>query len=274
MGQASPAIVFLTDYGLADPFVGLCHAVIASAAPGVRVVDLTHAVRPQDIREGAALLADCLPWLPPGAIVLAVVDPGVGTDRRSVVVAAGEGAARRLFCGHDNGLLVPAAEALGGARDAWGLPQLPGRVSTFDGRDVFAPAAARLALGDDPDDVGDSIDPATLVPLVLAGSQAAAGQLKAEVVHVDGFGNLQLSAPCRLLDEAGITTGADVLLQVGAAARSATVCAAFDDVAPGGIGLLPDAFNRLQVAVNRGSAARLLGADVGDVVQVRRLDDV
>ena len=101
----------------------------------------------------------------------------------------------------------------------------------------------------------------------------ADGQVSAEVVHVDGFGNLQLSAPCRLLDEAGIATGGQVVLQVGAAVRPATVCAAFDDVRPGGIAVLPDAFDRLQIAVNRGSAARLLGADVGDAVLVRRVVD-
>jgi S-adenosyl-L-methionine hydrolase (adenosine-forming) len=269
---AAPVIIFLTDYGYADPFVGLCHAVIAGIAPSAGVVDLTHGVQPQDVREGAALLVDCLPWLP-AAVVLAVVDPGVGTGRRGVVVEAGKGSGARVFVGPDNGLLVPATEALGGATGAWKLPPTPGDESTFDGRDVFAPAAARIALGEAPGALGVPIDPSSLVPLALPAARRTADGLSAEVVHVDGFGNLQLSARTTLLAEAGLPFGSRTSLHVGASVRPATVCRVFADIPSGGLGIMPDAFGRLQVAVNRGSAARLLGAAVGAPVLIRRPDE-
>jgi S-adenosyl-L-methionine hydrolase (adenosine-forming) len=269
MAQAPPTIVFLSDYGHADPFVGLCHAVIAALAPRAHVVDLTHAVGRQHVREGATLLADCLPWLPDEAVLLAVVDPGVGTQRRGVIVAAGPLEGPRLLVGPDNGLLVPAAEALGGATAAWRLSRPPGAASTFDGRDVFAPAAARLALGTAPDVLGEPIAAAGLERLALPGARTEAGLVAGEIVHVDGFGNLQLSAPARLLDEAGIAPGAQIELRVGSVVRTARVVGAFAELPPDRLGVLPDAFHRLQVAVNRGNAARLLGADVGDPVVVR-----
>jgi S-adenosyl-L-methionine hydrolase (adenosine-forming) len=149
---------------------------------------------------------------------------------------------------------------------------VPGLVSTFDGRDVFAPTAARLAAGAEPGELGARADPATLTPLWLPSGRVYDGAIRAEVVHVDGFGNVQLSAPARLLDEAGIAAGGQVLLRVGAVTRPATVCGAFADVPVGRMGILRDAFNRLQVAVNRGSAAQLLGARVGAPVVVRPLD--
>lgn len=265
---SAATVVFMSDYGLADPFVGLCHAVITGTAPHAHVVDLAHAVRPQDVSQGAALLADSLPWLPPGAVVLAVVDPGVATERRCVIVAAGEGRSGRLFVGPDNGLLYPAAEALGGADAAWALSEAPGRATTFAGRDVFAPAAARLALGEPPDAIGERIEVSSLVTLRLPGARLDDGQVIAEVVHIDGFGNLQLSAGIDLLDQAALARRGPVLLKVGAAVRPGAICSAFADLAPGQIGVLSDAFDRLQVAVNRGSAMRLLGAAVGDEVVI------
>lgn len=253
-------VTFLTDYGLADVFVGLCHAALVTGAPHARVVDLTHAIARQDVCHGAGVLADCMPFLPP-AVHLAVVDPGVGTVRRPVVVAAGDA----LLVGPDNGLLWPAAERLGGAAAAWGIAVAQARPAvTFDGRDVFAPAAARLAAGADPDAVGPRLGVEALHRLTLPEATVAAGVLQAEVVHADAFGNVQLSARAADLEAAGLPPGAGLIV----AGRPATRCETFADVAGGDLAVLPDAFGRVQVAVNRGSAAVALGLSPGDVVVV------
>jgi S-adenosyl-L-methionine hydrolase (adenosine-forming) len=252
-------ITFLTDYGRADPFVGVCHAVIAGLAPAVRVVDLTHDITAHDVHHGAATLADCLPWLPP-AVHLAVVDPGVGTVRRPVVVAAGG----QLLVGPDNGLLWPAAVRLGGAAQAWELAVAPGTPATFHGRDVFAPAAARLAAGAAPDDVGTRVDPGELCTLTLPAAHVADGALTAEVLTVDRFGNVVLWAETADLAAAELRPGEPVDVAVGERAAPAMLAVTFADVAPGEVAVLADAFGRVQVAVNQGSAAAALATRPGD----------
>ncbi|MGH8885983.1 MAG: SAM hydrolase/SAM-dependent halogenase family protein [Egibacteraceae bacterium] len=253
-------VTFLTDYGLVDPFVGLCHAVLARAAPHARVVDLTHGIGPQDVRHGAVVLADCVGHLPP-AVHLAVVDPTVGTSRRAVVVAAGDA----LLVGPDNGLLWPAAGRLGGPTGAWVITaRAPGPSRTFDGRDVFAPAAARLASGGDPDALGPLVPVDTLSRLALPTASVAAGRIEAEVLLVDRFGNLQLAATVADLAAAGLAPGARIRVH----ARSATCCATFAEIPEGELGLLPDAFGRLQLAVNQGSAAQVLGLLPGQTATV------
>lgn len=268
MTTPPPPIAFLSDYGRDDPFVGLCHAAVAAVAPLARVIDLSHAVPPQAVRHGAMLLADSLPWLPPGAVVLAVVDPGVGTARRGVALAAGAGAESRFLVGPDNGLLMPCAQACGGVSAAWSLPPPPSGAHTFDGRDVFAPAAARLALGQAPETLGEPVEPDQLVPLSLPEPRTSPGLLRAEVGHVDRFGNLQLLARTGDLAAAGMAPATPVTVSVAATTVAAGVARAFADVAPGEVAVLPDAFGRVQVAVNRGSAARKLGAGSGDTVAV------
>lgn len=264
-----PCIAFLTDYGLDDPFVGVCHAVVAGIAPDARVIDLGHGLAPQAVRQGAAVLADALPWLPPGAIVLAVVDPGVGTRRRALVLAAGTGDGHRLLVGPDNGLLVPCAEACGGVTAAWALPVPAEATGTFDGRDVFAPAAARLAAGVPPGELGSPVPPASLVPLALPPPETAPGLLRAEVLGADRFGNLQLVAGADALAAAGLSTGTRVQVSASkAAGLDAVVGRVFADAEPGAALVLPDAFGRVQVAVNQGSAADRLHAAPGDTLTV------
>src|SRR4051794_27279738 len=187
-------ISLTTDYGLSDGFVGMLRGVIARTAPDVRVIDITHDVHPGDVARGAALIAQAVPYLPE-AVHAAVVDPGVGSARRGIALATPSG----VLVGPDNGLLVAGAEALGGivgavqlTNEAWHLPKVS---ATFHGRDVFAPVAARLALGAPFDEAGEAIDPAGLVrlppPLVSVGE----GYVEAEVLTVDRFGNVQLAAP-------------------------------------------------------------------------------
>src|SRR5918996_3072557 len=161
---ARPFVSFLSDYGHADEFVGVCKSVMLSLVPDLQIIDITHDLPPQDVRAGALTLVRAAQYLPDGGIVLAVVDPGVGTDRRLVAVEVEHG----ILLGPDNGLLAPAVAILGGARRVVALTstehQLPAPGPTFAGRDILAPAAAHLAAGIDLSDLGEDVDPAGLVP--------------------------------------------------------------------------------------------------------------
>ena len=185
-------IAFLTDYGTRDGFAAVCHGVIATIAPAVRVVDVTHDVPPHDVRHGAAVLARVAAYLPP-AVYLGVVDPGVGTARRAVAVVAGAG----VLVGPDNGLLLPAAEVLGGVTAAYVLSEeswwLPRRDATFHGRDLFAPVAARIAAGSDPSGAGAAVEPASLAQLPAPRTHVGSGTVTTEVTYVDRYGNVQLA---------------------------------------------------------------------------------
>ncbi|HEX2031999.1 MAG TPA: SAM-dependent chlorinase/fluorinase, partial [Actinomycetota bacterium] len=197
-------ILFLTDYGLDDEFVGVCHAVMARLAPEARVIDLTHGIPPQDVMAGALALSEAVPHAPPDAVYLGVVDPGVGTERRAVAVAAG-GA---LLVGPDNGLLLLAARALGGVERAVEIDAgrvVSGPVSaTFHGRDVFAPAAARLAVSGDLRSLGGGVDPASLVSLEPDEPRVGPGRLTTTVLGIDRFGNVRLAARAADLGAAGL----------------------------------------------------------------------
>lgn len=249
---------FTTDYGLSDPFVGVCHGVIARIAPAVRVIDVTHQIPACDVRHGAHVLAHAVGYLPP-AVHLAVVDPGVGTSRRGVVVVAADG----LLVGPDNGLLPPAAEALGGAVAAYELTapeyRLPQVSATFHGRDVFAPAAAHLALGVAPAEFGPEVPPADLERLPTPAPTVRPGALITEVVSVDRFGNVQLAAPDSSLGEAGFGDGDEVTVRLGDARRRAVVGRTFLDVDDGDLVVLGDSAGLVALAVNGGSAAARLG---------------
>ncbi len=243
-----------TDYGLRDGFVAACHGVIARLAPAVRVIDVTHDVPPQEIRHGALTLAQTVPFLP-DAVHMAVVDPGVGTLRRGVVVVAERG----MLVGPDNGLLIPAALALGGVVAAYELTEpslrLPVSSATFHGRDIFAPAAAHLALGVAPAEfgafAGDLVRMAE--PLVAA----FPGKLVAEVLMVDHFGNVQLAATPADLELSGLTGG--VSIHSERVAVTTVIGRTFGDVPLGESVLYPDSAGRLAVAINGGSAASVLG---------------
>ncbi|MEV4542572.1 SAM hydrolase/SAM-dependent halogenase family protein [Micromonospora echinaurantiaca] len=254
-----PWISLTTDYGLADGFVAACHGVIARLAPAARVIDVTHLVPPGDVRRGAAVLAQTVPHLPVGVHV-AVVDPGVGTARRGVGLATPGG----LLVGPDNGLLLDAAAALGGITAAVELTSagwLAPRVSdTFHGRDVFAPVAARLALGAPLADAGPAVDPDALVRLPAPVLDREAGGFTAEVLTVDHFGNVQLAAPAELL--AGLPD------RVRVAGRDAVRGRTFGDAPAGGLVVHGDSAGLVAVAVNGGRAAELLGVAPGDPLRV------
>ncbi|MFJ5598567.1 SAM hydrolase/SAM-dependent halogenase family protein [Micromonospora sp. SD19] len=263
--SAVPWISLTTDYGLTDGFVAACHGVVARVAPTARVIDVTHLVPPGDVRRGAAVLAQTVPYLPVGVHV-AVVDPGVGTARRGVALAAPGG----LLVGPDNGLLLDAAAALGGVTDAVELTEprwLAARVSrTFHGRDVFAPVAARLALGAPLAEAGPPVDPAGLVRLPTPTVTRDAEGFTAEVLTVDHFGNVQLAAPAELLDPLPAT------LRVGppgtAPAHAAVHGRTFGDAPAGGLVTYVDSAGLVAVAVNGGRAVDLLAVSAGDLLRV------
>ncbi|MDQ4011131.1 MAG: SAM-dependent chlorinase/fluorinase [Actinomycetota bacterium] len=262
-------ISLCTDYGDADGFVAACHGVIARIAPHVRVLDVTHAIAPGDVRRGSVLLADTLPWLP-AAVHVAVVDPGVGTARRGIALVSGDA----VLVGPDNGLLLPAARVLGGVRVAYEITepayQLPTVSATFHGRDVFAPAAAHLAAGVPPDALGPAIDATSLVALPMPMCQVDGDRIRVEVLTVDHFGNVALAAGAVELDAVGLRTGAAATLRWPAGVGPVLIGTTFADVAQGALVLLVDSAGRLAVALRGGSAARHTGLHPGTVVEIAR----
>jgi S-adenosylmethionine hydrolase len=258
---------FLTDYGLEDGFVAACHGVAARIAPGLRVIDITHRVQPGDMRRGAAVLAQTVPYLPP-AVHLAVVDPGVGTARRGVAVQAGDS----ILVGPDNGLLSWAIAALGGAGrafqltngDLWLHPVSP----TFHGRDIFMPVAAQLATGRDLADVGDKIDLADLVTLPAPTSRLHDGEAEGEVMSVDRFGNVQLSIEAADFGQLGVGVGSPIVVRAGRRQLTVPFLETFAAVAPGEVVAFTDSAGLISLAVNAGDAAQQLGLPPGAHVRL------
>jgi hypothetical protein len=256
-------ITFLSDYGTADEFVGVVKSVIRSIAPHAAVVDLTHEIPPYDVRAGSLTLGRAAQYLCPG-VVLAVVDPGVGTARRGVAIEVGGG--QSYLVGPDNGLLASAVAMSGGATAAVELTsiehQLPAPGATFAGRDVFAPAAAHLCNGVPLVDLGTPIDPVSLLPGLLPLTQEEDGGLVAEVLWVDRYGNAQLNVDP---DEVA-SFGPRVQLRWGEDIRTATVSATYAGIAEGDVGLVVDSYGMLSVCLGRRSAAAELRLPVGTEV--------
>lgn len=280
---ATAAVVsLLTDYGSEDGFVGALHSVLRRALPQVPIVDLTDAIARQDIRAGSLALVRAAPYLAPG-VVVAVVDPGVGTSRRGVAVepAGGPGV---IFVGPDNGLLPPALDALGGVGGCVELEDrgywLAAPGPTFAGRDIFAPAAAQLAGGAALVDLGKPVPPEGLVRLPPPRvARAEDGSCETEVTWVDRFGNVQLAAAPS--DLWGTSAAADPG-QAGSPSRSVAAevkgthgryearrARVFADLAPRQLGLLVDSYGHLALVLNGASAADVLGTKEGDVVVLR-----
>lgn len=264
-----PFITLLTDYGVADEFVGVCHGVIAGICPDARVIDLTHGIARHEVRPGAIVLRNALAHLPVGVHV-AVVDPGVGGERRAVALALAD---ERILVGPDNGLLGPAAQRGGGVVQAVDASRSPFRLApvsaTFHGRDVFAPIAAHLAAGAALAEAGEPLDPAELVALELPRPRRDGASLVAHALLVDRFGNVTLDAEHAELPGSGLRLGQAVELEIGGARRPARYAQAFVDVAPGETLLYEDAHGALALAVNRGSAAEALAIELDDEVGIR-----
>ncbi len=264
-----PVITFLSDYGLEDDFVGVCHAVIASVCPQARVIDLAHGMPRHDIRAGALILQGALPYLPVG-VHLAVVDPGVGGARRGVALRLADG---RLLVGPDNGLLSPAAVAGGGVVEAVDIGASPFALepvsATFHGRDIFAPVAARLAGGAALTDAGVACDADGLVALELPRPRMADGVLVAHALYIDRFGNVQLDAVRADADGLGLEPGGPVAVEtVSGRSERARYLSTFAEAGAGELLLYEDSYRRLAVAVNQGDAATRLQLAVDDELRI------
>ncbi len=254
-------IALLTDFGLTDRYVGVVHAVLEKFAPGVPRIDLAHLIPPGDIWEASFQLRCAWPFLPAGCVVMAVVDPGVGTGRRVLAAALG----KRFLVAPDNGLaacLGPGSHVV--ALD-WKKMEIPEPSRTFHGRDLIAPAAARLALGTELGDLGEKVDPDLLVACPLPEPEPLTSGYSVTVLSVDRFGNLATNLPAASVG--GESTAA---WSAEAKARRGGVYAEGD---PGEVVLLEGSSGLLELAVNGGSAAKATGLKRGDNVRVTNLDD-
>jgi len=261
-------ITFLTDFGLEDDFVGTCHGVIKQIAPEVEVIDITHGIPPRGVMQGALVLRNTIPYMPKG-VHLAVVDPGVGSARRPVALEDAEG---RVYVGPDNGLLVPAAEARGGVSRVHELANpdyaLPTVSRTFHGRDLFAPAAAHLALGVALEKLGPPLDPEALARLDLPQPELGSSRIRATVLYVDHFGNVQLNLDREHLEQAGVLPGRQVELELAGERYYAVAARTFADARPGDIILYEDSYRSVAIAINRGDAGAMLHATPGQELRI------
>jgi S-adenosylmethionine hydrolase len=270
--MSRPFISLLTDFGLRDPSAAIMRGVILGIAPDVELLDISHEVRKFRIRDGALLLWCALPYLPVG-IHVAVVDPGVGTERRPVAIRTARG---DVLVGPDNGLLPPAAARLGGIIGAVELAEpayrLPVVSASFHGRDIFAPAAAHLATGLDLEALGPAVDPATLVQLPIPDPVIAPGELRAHFLYVDTFGNVKLTALAGDLPAAvgPLLSGDPLEAQVDGRHVRLAWRTTFGEAAAGEPLLYEDSYGRLCLAVNQGDAASELGLSEDQAIRIRR----
>jgi S-adenosyl-L-methionine hydrolase (adenosine-forming) len=272
MSSARP-ICFLSDFGLGEDFVGLCKGVILRIAPKAAVIDLTHEVPGFAVEAGAEILEHATRYMPEDTVYLAIVDPGVGTERRALALSARDGA---LLVGPDNGLLIPAADSLGGIKSAVSLTNADFHLrpvsNTFHGRDIFSPAAARLAMRLNPARLGEVVDPASLARIALPGiEREGANTLVASIISVDRYGNARLSATT---EETGFRFGA--LLKVEAGERGEMLVRyveTFGHSKVGDLVLVPDSHQRLGLSVNKGHATRALALKMGDRVRLTLLEN-
>lgn len=256
-------ITFLSDYGLTDEFVGVCHGVIHRIHPEARVIDITHGIKPQDVREGAMVLAQAVLYMPP-AVHLAVVDPGVGSDRLPISIEAKDGS---YLVGPDNGLLILAAARLGGAAFCRKIENpavmLTPVSNTFQGRDIFAPAAAQLARGFNFSEIGNPVEVDSLVALNLPAPRRHDDHFHAVVLHVDRFGNLQLNVSPKDLAELGLPLGSLLEVRIEGHRSMVPYQSSYSSVTPGGLVAAEDSYSLISIAVNRGSGAGRFGAAIG-----------
>jgi S-adenosylmethionine hydrolase len=254
-----PLISLLSDFGLRDPSAAIMRGVVLGIAPDARIVDICHEVRKFSIRDGALLLWCALPYLPVGFHV-AVVDPGVGTERHPIAIATRRG---DVLIGPDNGLLVAGATKIGGIdavhvieTEAYRLPVVS---TSFHGRDIFAPAAAHLALGVGIAELGRALDPATLVPSPIREPEIRDGELGSSVVYVDTFGNVKLAGLRADLEEAlGPVRSGDALeIAIGDRTIHTHWQVTFGDVAVGETLVYEDSYRRICLAASQANAAQI-----------------
>ena len=255
-GGGAPLITLTTDFGTTDPFVGIMKGVIAGRAPDATVIDVTHGIPPQDVRAGALVLRHAVPYFPQGSIHVAVVDPGVGTERRALCVETATG----WLVGPDNGVLSLAASP-DAVRHIVHLTEerflLPRRSDTFHGRDVFAPVAAALAAGTVATALGVEVRDMTRID--LPAPRLDETTVRGEVIYVDRFGNLVTNVGRDAVDR--IRKCRATIRVAGAAVGS--IVTAYGAIAPGAAGGVVNSWDLLEIAVRDGSARDRLGVEVG-----------
>jgi hypothetical protein len=237
-------------------------------APDVEILDITHGIEPQNVLQGSLVLRSTLAFMPAG-VHLAIVDPKVGSDRRALALRTPDG----LFVGPDNGLLLAAAESVGGIEEAVSIENPDHRLDplsqTFHGRDLFAPAAAHLARGVPLEELGPAVDPGDLVRLDVPAAEVGEGRIRVQVLYVDRYGNVQVNATADDLVRAGMEPGARVEIDAGFDSYFATVGRTFADVRVGDILLYEDSYWNVAIAINGGSAAEMLGGRPGSRLRIR-----
>jgi S-adenosyl-L-methionine hydrolase (adenosine-forming) len=261
-------VTFLSDFGLSDDFVGICHGVIKRIAPDAELLDITHGIPAQGVIQGAIVLANAIGYVPEG-VHLAVVDPGVGTERRGLALRDRQG---RLYVGPDNGLLVPAAERMGGIDAAHELAEpaywLDNVSATFHGRDIFAPVAAHLASGVDLAELGPPLDAAEVVRPNLPEPEIGRARIRATILYVDRFGNVQLNLGREHLERVGLEPGKRVELELPLERYYAVSARTFADARRGDLILYEDSYGNIAIALRGGDAATMLSARPGDEVRI------
>ena len=264
----SKIVSFTSDYGLEDEFVGVCHGVMLNIASDLKIVDVHHNVLRQDVRHGAVVLAQAIKYMPV-ATHLAVVDPGVGSDRKAVAVVSSSGS---VFVGPDNGLLVPPAEQGGKIEGAYELSNerylLTPISQTFQGRDVFAPAAAHIANGVDPAELGPEIPVGDLVRLEMPEAWVHDDHLHGEVLQVDRFGNLQFNFDRSHLAKVGLQDRNRLEVRMEGHRLQVVFGSTFAEVEAGDFVLIEDSYGQVSLAVNKGDARAILRATNGSTVIV------
>jgi len=230
------------------------------------VIDITHGIPPQHVLQGALVLANTLPYMPAGVHV-AVVDPGVGGKRKPLALRGGDG---RLYVGPDNGLLLVAADGLGGIEEAVEIANeeymLTPVSRTFHGRDIFSPAGAHLAAGVELRELGPALDPAGLARLELPVAQIGTARIRASALYIDRFGNIQLNLTSEDLEKVGILPGTKVEVEVRFERYFAVAARTFAEVRTGDIVLYEDSYRNIALAINQGNAARMFSLRVGQEV--------
>lgn len=264
-------ITFLSDFGLTDDFVGTCHGVIKMLAPDVEIIDITHGIQPHDILQGALVLEQTLPYMPL-SIILAVVDPGVGAGRKPLALRTAD---NRFLVGPDNGLLSLAAERLGGVEEAVELTcsaySLPRVCKTFEGRDLFAPAAAHLCSGVSIDKLGQHVPTGELQQLELPRPELSTDSVTATVVYIDTFGNMQLYLSPDELESTGARRGGNLEVAHGDENWKVPYVYTFDEVKPESLLVYEDSYQRIAFAMNQGNVARIFQIVRGDRIRLRPL---
>jgi len=263
-----PIVTLLSDFGLKDPYMAEMKAVILSICPEARIVDISHEIEKFNIRMGAFVLASAAPYFPLGTVHVAVVDPGVGTKRRPIIVET----EHCFYVGPDNGLLMLAAQREGichvyhVSNPQYMLPQVS---RTFHGRDVFSPAAAHLARGCPPSEFGPEIHDYTLPE--FAKPCVRKGELLGEVLHIDDFGNIVSNISAEDLEKIGIREGCPLHVKLGGKTLALKVCSAYGEVpAKKPLGIIGSS-DFLEISINQGNASKVFKAKIGDSVRVSSL---